>query len=161
MKFLNRVSTASNIWVEKSLALLGFTMAAIVLLQVFCRYVLNSSLFWSEELARYLMVWLTFLGASSGYYRGIHPSIDLLTVRLPHTLHKASRIAVHLISMVLFVVMIYYGIRFAYFIRLQISPALALPKWLIFSVIPMSGCLFLLHCIVFLASDIKERNTNG
>lgn len=156
MDFLSRVSAVSNRWVEKSLALLGFSMAAIVLLQVFFRYVLNHSLFWSEELARYILVWLTFLGASCAYYRKVHPGIDLLTQRLQGPLQKTCRVFVHVVSMSFFGVMIFHGVNFAYFIRLQISPALAIPKWIIFSVIPFSGCLFLLHCLVFLLSDLKE-----
>ena len=79
MKLLKEVSSVCNTWVERSLAILGITMAAVIILQVIFRYVLNHSLFWSEELARYLLVWLTFLGASSAYYRKVHPGIDLLT----------------------------------------------------------------------------------
>lgn len=156
MNFLRRASTYSNRWVEKGLALFGFSMAAIVMLQVFCRYVLNHSLFWSEELARYLLIWLTFLGASSAYYRKLHPGVDLLTQRLWRPLQKACKISVYLISMSFFGVMIYYGVSFAYFIRHQISPALAIPKWIVVSIIPFSGCLFLLHCLVFLLSELKE-----
>jgi TRAP-type C4-dicarboxylate transport system permease small subunit len=157
-KFSARISALCNLWVERSLAAMGITMAAIVVAQVFCRYVLNASLFWSEELARYLLVWLTFLGASSAYYRRVHPGIDIVTLRLKGSLKKLCRIAVHLASAGFFVVMIYHGCAFAYFIRTQISPALALPKWIVFSVIPLSGVLFLLHCLAFLIADVKEEN---
>lgn len=156
MKFLRKASALTNTWVEHSLALMGITMACVVALQVFCRYILNSSLFWSEELARYLLVWLTFLGASSAYYRKVHPSIDLLTCRIRGVSKKILRITVHLFSLMLFAVMIYHGIFFAHFIRAQITPALGLPKWLIFSIIPLSGLLFLLHCLVFLVTDLQE-----
>ncbi len=57
---LERLSTSCNRYTEGFLLLLGLTMAAVVILQVFCRYILNYSLFWSEELARFLLVWLTF-----------------------------------------------------------------------------------------------------
>lgn len=62
MDALERISRSVNHWVEYVLFGLGFTMSVVVAVQVFFRYALNHSLFWSEELARYILVWLTFLG---------------------------------------------------------------------------------------------------
>jgi hypothetical protein len=64
---LDKLSFTINSWIEYLLFGLGFTMTVVVAVQVFFRYVLNQSLFWSEELARYLLVWLSFLGASVAY----------------------------------------------------------------------------------------------
>lgn len=159
MKRLIRLSAYCNTWVERSLAILGMAMVVVVVLQVIFRYVLNNSLFWSEELVRYLLVWLTFLGASCAYHRGVHPGIDVLTSRLHGVWQNAMSVCVHLVSLVLFSVMIYHGSLFAYFVRAQISPALALPKWLIFSVVPLSGVLFFLHCLAFLIAELSgERH---
>ena len=156
LRKLASISALCNDWVERSLAVMGIALALIVAAQVFFRFALNSSLFWSEELARYLLVWLTFLGASSAYFRGIHPGIDVLTAHLSGPWHRLCRTLVHLVSLTLFIVMIYHGSLFAHFVRAQITPALALPKWIVFSVIPLSGTLFLLHCLVFLCSDLAE-----
>lgn len=149
-----RISKACNVWVERSLALLGLVMAAVVLLQVICRYIFNNSLFWSEELARYLLIWLTFLGATSAYYRQVHPGIDILTGRLAGITRKASVLTVHFVSLTLFWVMIYHGSVFAHFVRLQITPAMGLPKWIVFSIIPFSGTIFLLHCLALIALEL-------
>jgi len=131
-------------------------MTAIVIVQVFSRYILNHSLFWSEELARYLLVWLTFLGTSVAYYRGMHPTINLFqqhfSPRLKHRLH----IIVHILSLAFFCVMIWYGAEFAYFVRLQTTPALSLPKWLVFAIIPISGTLLVLHVLGFLQTGVKS-----
>ena len=62
--------------VEYLLFTMGLGMALLVAVQVFFRYALNHSIFWSEELARFLLIWLTFLGASVVYYRGVHASVD-------------------------------------------------------------------------------------
>lgn len=130
-------------------------MSVIVAAQVFSRYVLNHSLFWSEELARYLLVWLTFLGSSVAYYRKVHPGIDIIYCRLPAPARKTAVIVVHLVSMLLFGVMIFYGIKFAYFVRVQISPALYLPKWIIYCIIPFSGLILTLHSITLLLGELK------
>jgi TRAP-type C4-dicarboxylate transport system permease small subunit len=52
-------------------------------------------------------------------------------------------------------VMIFYGCQFAYFVRLQISPALVLPKWMIYSIVPFSGGVLMLHGLAFFVKDLK------
>ena len=131
-------------------------MALIVATQVFFRYILNQSLFWSEELARYLLVWLTFLGASSAYFRKANPGVDILYNKMAVRYRKMMAVMVHLASMGLFVVMIIYGCRFAYFVRLQISPALQLPKWVIISIIPVSGVILMIHGVFFFTETLKK-----
>ncbi|MFH1155498.1 MAG: TRAP transporter small permease [Pseudomonadota bacterium] len=144
------LSTRINHWVELVVAALGMTMTVIVALQVFCRYALNHSLFWSEELARFLLVWLTFLGASVAYHRKAHPGIDLFVSFLPAKLRRYMAAGVHGVTLFLSGVMIISGLQFAWFVRLQISPALSLPKWTVMAIIPVSGLLLLIHAGVFL-----------
>jgi TRAP-type C4-dicarboxylate transport system permease small subunit len=158
---LEKLSFTINSWIEYLLFGLGFTMAVVVAVQVFSRYVLNHSLFWSEELARYLLVWLSFLGASVAYRRKAHPGIDVLHAKLPATLQKISTTTVHLASLALFAVMIFFGYRFAYFVRLQISPALYLPKWIAFSIVPISGCIFMIHGINFLLQELAGEHRDN
>lgn len=139
-----------NALIEYLLFGLGLSMALIVAAQVFFRYILNNSLFWSEELARYMLVWLSFLGATVAYYRGYHPGVDVVTSRLPEALQRWCNILVVLVSMVLFLVMIVSGTQFAWFVRMQISPALSINKWIILSIIPVSGGILLIHAAHFL-----------
>lgn len=156
---LTRICTALNSVVEQVLWMIGLSMALLVAVQVFCRYVLNGSLFWSEELARYMLVWLTFLGAVVAYYRGSHPGVDLLVKRLPATLQRCSRALVHGLAIALSISMVVAGVQFAWFIRMQVSPALGIPKWLILVVIPLSGGLLLLHSVHGFLSAL--RNSSG
>jgi len=158
MDALERISRSVNHWVEYVLFGLGFAMSVVVAVQVFFRYALNNSLFWSEELARYLLVWLTFLGASVAYHRNIHPGIDIFYARMPTSIQKTISLFIHVISTVLFGVMIFYGVQFSYFVRLQISPALYLPKWVVFSIIPLSGIIFMIHGVTFLVNEIRGKD---
>ncbi|WP_299980715.1 TRAP transporter small permease [Desulfobacula sp.] len=153
---IEKTSSRINQWIEYLIFGLGFTMTIVVAVQVFFRYVLNHSLFWSEELARFLLVWLTFLGASSAYYRKVNPGVDFLYAKLTPLLKKISSISTHLASMSLFIVMIIYGYQFAWFVRLQISPALQIPKWIILSIIPISGVILMIHAVSFLFAELKE-----
>lgn len=153
----DRLSRRTNVVVEQSLLGLGILMIGVVAAQVFFRYVLNHSLFWSEELARYILVWLTFLGATVAYRRGVHPRIDLFTSRLGSRGARAMRISAHLVAMAFLGVLVIYGAQFAYFVRLQISPALQIPKWTIMLVMPISGLIMLLHAAAAVAADLRGR----
>ena len=159
---LERLSESCNRVAEGGLLLLGLTMTAVVILQVFCRYVLNYSLFWSEELARFLLVWLTFLGATVAYRRSMHPSVDIIFRRLSRKARGWTQRFVHVIVILFSIIMIWYGCSFSYFVRLQTTPALALPKWVIFSIIPISGVIFLLHGLSFLCRrEAKTQRRPG
>ena len=158
---IEQLSSSCNRYAEYFLLLLGVSMTATVILQVFCRYALNHSLFWSEELARYLLVWLTFTGATVAYHRNMHPGVDVVFKRLQRKNRTRMRQLVHLISLIFFLILIWYGCSFAYFIRAQTTPALSLPKWLVFSIIPLSGLLFTLHCLAFLYRGSKPQSSSG
>ena len=154
---LDRLSLRINALVEHSLVGLGLLMIGVVATQVFFRYVLNYSLFWSEELARYLLVWLTFLGATVAYRRRAHPRIDLFTTRLKPRFRRITTIGAHCVAMAFFSVLIVYGAQFTYFVRLQISPALQIPKWTVMLVLPLSGIILLLHAMAAVGSEIRGR----
>jgi TRAP-type C4-dicarboxylate transport system permease small subunit len=75
---------------DRHVALLAFCiMQSCVTLQVFSRYVLNIPLSWPEEVARYCLVWLTFMGASAAVRANDHIRIDALLVAVPPRLRVA------------------------------------------------------------------------
>ena len=57
--------------------ILIFVMTILIFTQVVCRYVMHNSLTWSEELGRYLFVWITFVGLPVALKAGAHVAIDL------------------------------------------------------------------------------------
>jgi TRAP-type C4-dicarboxylate transport system permease small subunit len=133
-------------------------MALLVAVQVFYRYVLNSSLFWSEELARYMLVWLSFFGATVAYYRNLHPGVDTITSRLSAAKQRFFRLCVHCISMSMGIVMLISGTQFAWFIRMQVSPALSIPKSLILIIIPICGLLIFVYALLFFLKTFAEES---
>ncbi len=157
LRFFDKTCAVVNRYLEYLLFGLGFSMALLVAVQVFCRYILNSSLFWSEELARYMLVWLSFFGATVAYYRHLHPGVDALIARFPATGQRISQLLVYGVTIGLALVMIISGCRFAWFVRLQITPALALPKWILLAVIPLSGVIFLLYALLFFLQTLHRK----
>jgi len=157
LSFFDKTCVAVNRYLEYLLFGLGFSMALLVAVQVFCRYALNSSLFWSEELARYMLVWLSFFGATVAYYRHLHPGVDALMARVSATGQRISQLLVYGVTIGLALVMIISGCQFAWFVRLQITPALALPKWILLAVIPLSGAILLIYALLFFLQTLHRE----
>ncbi len=144
---LDRVSQALNRRIKGVVCAMGMTMALVVAVQVVSRYGFNHSLFWSEELARFLLIWLSFLGATVAYCHGVHPGVDSLVRRMPEQWRTLTALLSYLAGAALFTVMVVSGTQFAWFVRLQIFPATGLAKWIIMAVVPVSGIIFLVHCL--------------
>jgi TRAP-type C4-dicarboxylate transport system permease small subunit len=74
-------------WIEKALdavlILMMIVMASAVVIQVVSRYIINRPTSWSEEVARYLFVWITFLGSAVVIRKRRHVDVSVLTDRLP------------------------------------------------------------------------------
>jgi TRAP-type transport system small permease protein len=130
---------------EILLCIIGSTMALLIGVQVFSRYVLNHSLFWSEEVGRICLVWITFLGGSAAYRRHAHIGIDFFVNRLPSCWRRASEILVAAAALVFFAVLISYGSIFVWFVSAQKTAALGVPTAIPYLVIPVGGALFFLH----------------
>ncbi len=82
-------------------------MVAVTLLQVFCRYVLNSALPWPDEAARFMMLWLTGLIAPRAYRRGGFVAIDTI----PRLLPRVPAATLSLILLLFAGLVLFYGIR--------------------------------------------------
>ncbi|HEY1934130.1 MAG TPA: TRAP transporter large permease subunit [Acetobacteraceae bacterium] len=100
-------------------------MVATMLLQVFCRYVLNASLSWSEELTRLLFVWLTFLGFSLGVQREALPTMFVLGERVANRTAASVLLAARdMLSLAVAMLMAFSGFRLAPEIAAIPTPAL-------------------------------------
>jgi len=131
-------------------------MALVILLQVFFRYALNDSLFWSEELGRMLLVWLSFLGASVAYKRGAHPGVGLLVQRLPRRAGLFASCLAHLASGLLFWVMLWHGWQFFEMLAPQRTVSLGISRQWPFLAVPLSGGVMLVHALHFIGRDLRD-----
>lgn len=138
--------------------LLVFLMSLLVLVvvwQVFSRYILNDPSTFTDELARFLLIWVSLLGAA--YYSGknLHIAINVLPSRLNPSNRKKLNIFIHLIviSFVLLVFVVGGGMLVYYtYIYLQITPTLQIPMAFVYAIGPLSGLLIIFYKI----SDIVD-----
>lgn len=115
--------------------------------QVICRYVLNHSLSWSEEIARYLFIWQVWLGSSYCVQKGRHIRIDVFTSRLSPRFRQVYEILIALVCIVFCAFLACKSIAVTgMIVRLkQTSPAVRIPMQFIYACVPVSCVLMILR----------------
>lgn len=141
--------------------LLGGLLALMVLdvtWQILTRFLPMSPSSYTEEVARYLLVWIGILGAAYAYRKKSHIGIDLLVNALPTKIKMVSQVFTILVCFgFAAAVMVFGGIKLVQltFELKQMSAALNIPMGYVYSVIPLSGgliCLFSVAQLVQLLS---------
>lgn len=149
---LRRGSARCARLLERTLDVLAGTavavMAAAMFYQVFGRYVLSHAPSWSEELARYLMVWLTMLGSAAVLRSGGHITVTTLTDALPPAVQRAV-LAVRDAALVCACgVLAWWGTRYAALNGAQESAAMEIPMSIPYAALPVGGALIALLVVL-------------
>ena len=131
-----------------ALAIATFTgMFACVLAQVVFRYFFGDPLVWSDELARYLFIWCSFLGWVIAARRRSHLSVSILQSQLPPA-GRALMALVGAIAAISFnVLLVYYGMRIAERNWDVETTSLAVSMGLVYAVVPAAALAVLLHAV--------------
>lgn len=137
--------------------LLLIIMTLAVFAQVVFRFVLEQPLAWSEELSRYLMIWITFLGASLAIEKKAHPMIEIFATYLPGPIQQVVQVIAMLFSSVFYGLLIYFGGQFAVRSFGQLTPAMGLPIGYVYLIIPISGVLLLISSFAQIEKIIVRR----
>lgn len=137
------------------IAFLLIGMVISVLLTIISRYIIKISIPWTEELARYLMIWIAFLAGSLGLKRGVHVGIVFLVRKTSPRIKRYIGIISKLSMMFFFIVVTLEGYNLARFVSRQLSPALRISMAWVYSSLPISGVFFLLFLTQLLFDDIK------
>lgn len=135
------------------LSLLMFIITIVVLWGVFTRYLGAGQASWSEELARFLLIWIGVLGAAYVAGKREHLALDLLRMNLPKDRQaKLDKFISVLILGFSLAVLVIGGGQLIYLTQIlgQLSPALRVPMSVVYSVIPISGLLIVFYEINFL-----------
>jgi TRAP-type C4-dicarboxylate transport system permease small subunit len=144
---LDRVCDRLNRATEFVIAILLCATVLVILLQVTFRYGLNSSLSWSEELARYLFIWVIFLGVASATRRGEHMAVTALASVLPAALRRPLAMLVIAASLLFFAVVLYTTMLLTQNAIPQLSTALEVSVALVYVSAPIGAALTMLHLV--------------
>lgn len=143
--------------------LLVFLMSSSVLnvlWQVFTRFILRHPSSWTEELARYLLIWIGLLGASYAASKKMHLPIDILLVKLKGRARELAELSIQIfIFLFVLTVMTIGGFRLvAMTLKLnQVSAALKIKLGYVYLALPLCGFLIMFYSFVFFMERAKER----
>ena len=150
-------------YIDKFLSWIVIVLMAIitvnVLWQVFSRFILQNPSSFTEELARYMLIWIGILGAAYVAGQKLHLAIDLLSTKLTGKSKSLLEIFIQLCIFIFsFFVMVIGGVRLVYItLQLnQISAALQIPLGYVYLVVPISGLLMMFYSIYFIIEEIKK-----
>jgi TRAP-type transport system small permease protein len=150
---LDRALLVANRWTV--IAMLA-GMAAIVFANVALRFTTGVSILWVEEVSRYLMIWLSFLGAGMVLRYGGHIGIDTLQEALPRRA-VAIRGAIVALLAAFFVFMAAVGARYAWLAWGQTTPVLGIPVGAVYLAIPIGFALLLAHLLLMAQGYVRQR----
>lgn len=155
-KLLDRASHILNRLTEACLVLLVVAMVAVTFLQVIFRYGLDDSLSWSEELSRYLFIWVIFLGSAAAVRRREHLAVEWLVHSSPPAVRGWLHLVILTVTMAFFVVVVQTGLTLVRNAASQTSTALEISVSYVYAAAPVGGCLALVHLAAAFARAVAD-----
>lgn len=153
MQTLNRW----NQWISKGISaisgLLLAVMVGVTFYQVIIR-LLRGALPWSEEAARYMQVYLAFLGVSVGIQRRELVSVEALYIKLPKPLQKAVDWFVTLLIAGIALLLMIYGWQLVQMTLVQRSPVLSIKMGYVYMAVVVGSALMVLHSMIHILNGI-------
>ena len=130
-------------------------MVGLVFGNVVARYVFNSAITWAEEVARFLFVWLTFVGASFGLQKGLHLGMDMIVSRLKPRTRNIVDVVNGFIILIFLGVWVVGGIHLIEANLTFMSPATGFSMGLVYMIGPLAAVLMGIETIGRLTATIK------
>ena len=151
--FLEKLSLILDKISSVTIAVMLALMVIFTIAQVVCR-TWFTSLSWSEEAVRFLLIWSTFLGASCVYRRNGNIAITVIQDLFPHGMKKNIRAFIHAFCFVIFCMLCYYGILYC---SRQVRTASAIPIKMkyIYMCLPLSMIIMSIHSAVMFIKELK------
>lgn len=141
--------------IDRSLAAILVTLMIVMVVtvswQVITRYLLNSPSSYTEELATYLLIWISLLGAAYALRVRAHLGIDVLVRRLRKDRQRTMRHAAYLVVIVFSLVALVFGGSWLVYVTMdlnQLSAAFQVPIGYVYLVLPLSGLLMTYYSVI-------------
>lgn len=154
MDLFERVFLAANRW---ALIMLLAAMSVIIFANVALRYLFGASIEWAEEVARHMMIWLTFVGAGPVLRYGGHIAVENLQDALPTRVAQLLRALVALALLAFFGFMVWYGWLYMERTQFQMTAATQIPFSYIYAAMPVGGVLLIVHWLLVVRGYVRER----
>lgn len=133
-------------------------MSALIVMQVFFRYILNNSLSWSEELARYFFIWLIYIGISYGVKLDKHICVDAVYSVMPKRVKPYYALIGIIAFLIYSIVIVYFGVQVTFLIAKsgQISTGAHIPMQFVYAAPAVGMALTTIRLIEQLVHRIRD-----
>ena len=131
--------------VEFVLVSLITALCVDIFIGVYTRYVMGEATFWYEEVARYLFIWMAFLGAAVAVHRRMHYVVHLVVNRFRERGKSLAAMLCWLVVMGFSVFLFFQGLKVMEGVSAQVSPALELNLSWVFLAVPVNGVLSFIY----------------
>ena len=149
--------------VEKSLRIVLLVLVSglvvTTVLQIVARFILMVSIPWTDELARYLMIWASFVGLGVAYRKRELICVAFFREKLPPHLLKVALLVSDLLCSVFAIVIMIYGFKLSLLNAGQVSPSMRVSLGIVYAIIPFGCLLFLLFAFESVFSYFRERRS--
>ena len=134
---------------------LSILVFGAIALQVVTRFVFQAPLFWTEEAARYLFVWMVAMGAAECVRGRSHISMDVFVLMLPDRLRVAVRTFLNIIVVAALLMLVWYG----YFGMLRahrvVSVTLGVSEAFLYGALPVGAALMALRMVIVILENVR------
>ncbi|MGE5553029.1 MAG: TRAP transporter small permease [Betaproteobacteria bacterium] len=144
---------------EGVIGLLLMVIFVLTVVNVFCRYVLNYSFGWADELSRFMFIWIGFLGATVVYASDGHAALTLFLRKFRQPLQRMVRVTTTFLETGVFAIFLWQGV-FMVWNTVNLSPALYIPMKIVYACVPIGaffGVVYALEKAVALLRGKEER----
>lgn len=122
---------------------LFWLLGGVTFLQFFSRYVLNDSIAWTEEIGRYLLIWVTFFGAAIVFRRRTNIAVELIVDMLPRTQAKLFRFVADVITLGFVVLLVWFAWNLTQRMMIQRMTVIDVSMSVVYGGV-LVGCLLML-----------------
>jgi TRAP-type C4-dicarboxylate transport system permease small subunit len=155
MKTFEHYFLATNRWL---LIIILAVMSVIIFTNVVLRYSTNQSIEWAEEVARHLMIWLTFVGCGPVLRYGGHIAVENLQDIVPRSVAVAMRAVIAVLIFGLFVFLTWFGLEYMDRTQYQQTPATQISFAYIYAALPIGMAMTLIHWLLIVRDYVVDRH---
>ena len=158
---MNNVSILLRRGLEYLCAGLLVVIVALVFSNVIGRYFLHAPLRWSDEVAQFLFLWLSYLGALAALMGGRHYSFPNVINMLPANLRLAAKTVSDLIVLAMLAILVWGGVVLVDLLHHQRSPAIDLPVYYVYAALPLVSFLMALVIVFQIIARLRGARELG
>ena len=163
MDVLDQIAKRLAVFCQCLLCLALTVMTAVAFLEVVRRYMFGASYPWAEELVRFLLVWITFIGGSAAFYTGNLICFDMVTSKISPRMQFLFAVVGGVLIFIILGIFFKYGLTYSMSraIQFQRSPGMNLPMVYVYASIPIGIGLMLFYNLCAMLRLARAARAHG